>query len=197
LSAAASTSFGKRIPASALGLRACADAGILFPKEVLAAADKAWREAMHDEGWCYGPKGHAHKPYASMTAGAVGSLVILDSIQNREWKMDPLVKVGMRWLEKNFSVTEHRGPPEHANGSLGWMQYYYMYALERAGILYGTEKIGPHEWYKEGVEALLDAQRLDDGSWTSKESGNPVNDTCFAILFLRRATRGLPPVATK
>jgi hypothetical protein len=35
-----------------------------------------------------------------------------------------------------------------------------------------------------------------DGSWTSKGADHSIWDTCFAILFLRRATRPLTDVAS-
>jgi hypothetical protein len=184
---------------AALGLRACHDAGIQFPEAMALAAEKAWREAIHltaDEGgWCYGPKGHAHKAYGSMTAGGVGSLVIYDYILHKDWRKDREVDLGLKWLARNFSVAYNPGPYEHGNYAENTRAqlFYFLYALERAGILFGTEKIGSHEWYKEGSRELLDTQRLD-GAW---ESGGDVNDTCFAILFLRRATRVLPPVASK
>jgi hypothetical protein len=183
---------------AALGLRACADAGIFSPGDVLRNAERAWREAFTGEGWCYGPKGHNHKPYGSMTAGGVGSLVIYDYLQGRDWKKDMEVGRGIAWLAKNFSVTSNPGPYEHAGGIENTQNqyFYFLYALERAGILFGTEKIGTHEWYKEGSQVLLDNQRID-GVWVAREAGNELNDTCFALLFLRRATRGLPPpVAT-
>jgi hypothetical protein len=65
---------------------------------------------------------------------------------------------------------------------------YYLDAVERLGILTGTEKIGNREWYPEGSKMLLETQR-PDGSWKLGE--NLYYDTCFAILFLRRATAPL------
>ena len=64
-----------------------------------------------------------------------------------------------------------------------------MYALERVGMLYGTEIMMTHEWYPEGAKQLIDDQK--GGSW-----GDGTRDTCFAILFLKRATRPLD-VATE
>jgi hypothetical protein len=64
----------------------------------------------------------------------------------------------------------------------------FTYSLERTGVLYGTEAFGPHEWYPEGATLLLKAQGAN-GSWQHKD--RVVWDTCFAILFLRRATRPL------
>ena len=59
--------------------------------------------------------------------------------------------------------------------------------------------MGTHEWYPEGAKALLASQKVD-GSWGVGTVGeNKVDrgtvDTCFAILFLKRATRPLDVVS--
>jgi hypothetical protein len=187
-----------------LGLRACHDAGIVIPRATIEKAAKWWRDAQTRtapkatlaaaEGWCYSR--HDHKPYGSMTAGGVGSLVICDYILNMDWKKDANVLAGMEWLSKNFSVAYNPGPYEHAAMEMNSQHqyYYYMYALERAAILYGVEQIGGNYWFAKGTLALVDAQK-EDGSWRSK-TGDPTADTCFAILFLRKATRALSDVPT-
>jgi hypothetical protein len=187
---------------AALGLRACHDAGIMIPKEILERGKKWWvdcqkapadkNEAYPARGWCYG-KDHPCVPHGAMTAGAVGSLVIYDYLlgEKESWKKDPTVQSGLAWMAKNFSVDKHPGPPNCNQSS----HYYYLYALERMGILYGTEFVGRHPWYPEGVQFLLGAQKAD-GSWLEGEKWWPVWDTCFAILFLRRATRPLQDVAS-
>jgi hypothetical protein len=180
---------------AALGLRACHDAGIQIPKEVIGRALKWWRDCQSaDGGWGYQEKGEA--AYGSMTAGAVGSVCIYDYILDGKlsWKKDPAVQKGIEWLSKNFSVTEN--PLAFGEGNrTDWRRFYYLYGLERAGILYETEWFGTHEWYPEGTKALLGEQR-PDGSWMAKEEGQAVEDTCFAILFLRRATQPLVDVAS-
>jgi len=59
-------------------------------------------------------------------------------------------------------------------------------------MLYDTALNGNHDWYLNGGQTILAAQK-PDGSWA--ESGTatirPTWDTCFAILFLRLATRPL------
>jgi hypothetical protein len=132
-----------------------------------------------------------------MTAGGVGSLVIYDYMLRQDWRRDPAVRAGLEWLDKKFSVTCNPGVYEHAarEENSQHQVFYYLYALERAAILYGTDRIGKNDWYQKGAEALLGCQR-QDGSWQSRDSGNEVSDTCFAILFLRKATRALPDVAT-
>jgi len=190
---------------AALGLRACHDAGIVIPDSVIALAVKSWRESQFSEadrkdkdgkprvasgggklpqGWNYKTAAADERaPYHSMTAGAVGALVIYAHIQKKDWKKDAHVQAGMSWLTERFEIQAWNG--------------YYMYALERAGILYGTETFGTRHWYREGANALLGTQKAD-GSWGEDSEG--VNgstwygstwDTCYSILFLRRATRPL------
>jgi hypothetical protein len=177
---------------AALGLRACHDAGIVFPKEVIERARKWWFDSQwEDEGWGYVAKGEgSDSAYGSMTAGAVGSVAIYDYIldEKQSWKRDPVIHKGLDWLAKNFSVTENpRCNPGY--------KYYYLYALERAAVLYGTDRIGPNDWYSLGTKEILEKQR-PDGSWHEQGSETPIWDTCFAILFLRRATRPLVDVAS-
>jgi hypothetical protein len=143
-------------------------------------------------GWCY--RDHAeHEAYGSMTAGSVGTLCMWDYIKDNDdgkkksWKNDKNVLNGLQWMAKNFSVTYNPGPYEHAQMAKDSKnQYlYYMYALERAGLLYGTEMMGTHKWYPEGAKVLIETQGAN-GAW-----GDGTVDTCFAILFLKRATRAL------
>jgi hypothetical protein len=63
--------------------------------------------------------------------------------------------------------------------------YYFLWSLERVGVAYGLEKIGGKDWYTWGAAILL-ANQEADGSWRGAYAqGGP--DTCFALLFLRRA----------
>ncbi len=206
---------------AALGSRACHDAGIILPAEVVERALAWWRGAQKEEGgdpqkvggargpdvasggeaisaeprgWCYGK--HAdHKAYGSMTAGATGGLAIWIYIKDNDegkaksWKKDKDVHEGLAWLGKNFSVTYNPGFHEHGGEENSQKAYYYyLYGLERAGMLYGTDWMGAHAWYPEGAKVLVESQKAG-GGW-----GSTV-DTCFAVLFLKRATR--PLVATE
>ncbi len=180
---------------AALGLRACHDAGIVFPTEVIERARDWWvgcqiPEEAKASGWSYS-KGPAGIASASMTAGAVGSMVIYDYIRGSDWKKDPVVQAGINWLGAHFTVTENLqstyGPSR--------FHYYYLYALERAGIFVGTEHFGRNAWYAEGSKVILDAQK-SDGSWLVG-TDHATWDTCFAVLFLRRATRPLTDVASE
>lgn len=192
---------------AALGLRACHDAGIVIPKEVIELARTWWESSQQPRpaeradvatgsrkgvarGWDYSKGGTSQeKPFGSMTAGAVSAVVIYDYILKRDWRQDPVVLDGLAWLDEHFSVTTN--PVKYPE----W-HYYYLYALERVGMLYNTWMIGSHDWYREGANYLLDQQK-PDGSWRAASSfreageGQTTWDTCFAILFLKRATRTL------
>ena len=202
----------------ALGMRACHDAGIVFPKEWVTKCRQYWIENQHagdkgkgndrpavasggmalgePRGWCYNDGqggaecGHGGAPYSSMTAGAVGALCIYDYMLGKEWKKNKNVLDGLAWLDKNWTVTKNIGPCETSKGvETAWL-YYYLYALERTGMLYDTSLIGNHDWYFDGARVLLAAQK-PDGSWDESHFKKPTWDTCFAILFLKRATRRL------
>ncbi len=101
-------------------------------------------------------------------------------------KRDASVYDGFAWLAKNFTVDEN---PGHPGG--GW-HYYFLYGMERAGMLTGTINIGKYDWYREGGEKLLGAEK--GGSWSSGKGDGPIGSTCFALLFLGRAT--VPLAAT-
>ena len=87
----------------------------------------------------------------------------------------PLAR-GLVWLSRHF--TAHTNPPEGA-----WY-YYYLYAVERVGILSGQRFFGKHDWYREGAAELVRRQDRD-GSWSEANGGAIVN-TSFAILFLAK-----------
>jgi hypothetical protein len=61
------------------------------------------------------------------------------------------------------------------------------------GALTGLVRFGEHDWYADGARQLLREQRAD-GAWIADgrppwpPTGLMVADTCFALLFLRKAT---------
>jgi hypothetical protein len=179
---------------AALGLRACHDAGVVFPAELVRLAEKAWRRGQEkDGGWRYGGD---PAPTGSMTAGAAGGLTIAHYLLGEPWMKDEGILSALDWLARNFSVAHNPGRPGVGPDNTGSNYYYYLYALERLGTLYGAETVGTRPWYAEGARAILEAQQ-PGGAWQCRGVGtNQVWDTCFAILFLRRATRPLLDVET-
>ena len=134
-------------------------------------------------GWGYVPDNPAT---GSMTTAGVASLAICRS-ELMAWpgykgpfgdRMERGIKDGLAWLDVNFSVEKNPGR------NAGW-HYYYLYGLERAGVLTDVTFLGDHDWYREGAEYLVRNQGRE-GAWPRR--GASLTDTCFALLFLRRAT---------
>ncbi|MGE3854886.1 MAG: hypothetical protein AB7K09_24350 [Planctomycetota bacterium] len=163
-------------------------------------------------GWGYLPEREAgHPATGAMTTAALAALQLarselyeaklLDRDKEFSDKLDKSISDGMAWLGHYFTVTTN--PVAGNNSRYGW-HYYYLYGLERAGVLCQTEFFGSHPWYPEGAK-LICSQQKADGSWDANSSpahpaqnteGNIIADTCFALLFLKRATLPVnaPPV---
>lgn len=116
-------------------------------------------------------------------------------------KTDTAIWDGLAWLDMNFSSFNNRRK--------GGYHVYYLYCLERAMDILGKKLVGKHLWYPEGAKELLKRQkpvevnikRKKDGGkkpgthWNTKSTHEPTDvlDTCFALLFLKRATKGMAP----
>jgi hypothetical protein len=145
-------------------------------------------------GWGYVKH---NKATGSMTTAGIASLAIIKErlmemgvLEKEERKqIDAALRDGVGWFSKHFAVDRN---PENES----W-HYYYLYGLERAGDLLGRRYMGEHDWYREGAEYLLN-QQDDKGAWPGADASDPhafgetqLIRTCFALLFLKRAT--FPP----
>jgi hypothetical protein len=65
-----------------------------------------------------------------------------------------------------------------------WGDLYYLWSLERMAVAYDWKTLDGVDWYAWGADLLTSAQG-DDGGWSDAFPGVP--DTCFALLFLKRA----------
>jgi len=139
-----------------------------------------------DEGWS-----------AGRTAAAVSSLLIckerLACAGGRvpEW-LDAAVEKGTTFLGDRFDVTCNAADPRGESG--GQYHYCHLYAIERLGALSGKRELGGKAWYPRGAAYLI-ARQGAAGDFADVTCMTPkdVLGTCFALLFLRRAT---PPVTT-
>jgi len=163
-----------------LGLRAAALSGVHIPAEVWR---KAWeyfaRGQQRDGGWSY-LQGRGSS-YGSMTAAGVASLYIcaarLHVLRGEcgQYMDTRRVETGLAWLARHFSVARN---PGHAS-----YKFYYLYGLERAGVISARRYLGRHDWYREGVEHLVgDPRALTGGGM----AGMPLVRDCFVLLFLAK-----------
>jgi hypothetical protein len=136
-----------------------------------------------DGGWGYSyqPGSHAQSP--SMTgAGLLGLAVghgLVRSGDNpvRGAIRDPEIERGFRYLAR------------HIGGQLGGdINLYFLWTLERVGVLYSQRTIDKKDWYAWGARRLLERQGKE-GEWGvgGYHGSQPLMDTCFALLFLKRA----------
>ncbi len=151
-----------------------------------------WTERAIARGFRYGFDGGS--PNGSMTAAGLACLVIC---QNRLWRSRGFdgkrradtrraVRDAMAWLQHHFRVDRNpRGP--------GDWHFYYLYGLERSGVLGRFRFLGTHDWYKLGAEFLFTKQ--DKAGFF--HTGKHWEGTCFGLLFLKRATSRMnAPVIT-
>lgn len=66
---------------------------------------------------------------------------------------------------------------------------YFLWSVERIGVLLGLQKLGTTDWFAQGATALLATQKTD-GAWQESGHGGALVGTSFAILFLRKANLG-------
>jgi len=121
-----------------------------------------------------------------MTAATLaGIAVITELAKGNPEVLSPFAKKKDRiraaeaWMEAKFDAAHQ------AFGSNGWTpsyEYEYLWAVERWCGLTGRTKLGAHDWYREGAAYLLGEQGIG-GDWNES-----LEDSCFALLFLRRAT---------
>ncbi|NOT29147.1 MAG: terpene cyclase/mutase family protein, partial [Planctomycetes bacterium] len=194
---------------AALGLRAAHAAGLELPKSIwselvgltlryqekpleIPGAGELPKERRRMAGFAYEPGGRAT---ASMTTAGLTILGIVGEDPARvdhrfAADMAEARELALNWLAQHYSVA---GNPE---GEAVW-HYYYLYGLERVGALFGLTEIAGHDWYAEGAAELLREQR-EHGGWSSDgrvrwpPAPMPIANTCFALLFLRKATLSTP-----
>ena len=172
----------------------------------------------HARGFCYipgSPDGSEGKATGSMTGCGLATLLIAKEVLNQtekgrkeflEKKLDKTVDTavydGIAWLDLHWS------PFTNPQSQYGY-PIYYLYCVERAMDIFGKNLVGKHLWYTEGARKILDnakkakvVERLKKGTrdvdgmyWETGNTHEPkdVLDTCFALLFLKRATKDLVP----
>jgi hypothetical protein len=156
-------------------------------------------------GFCY-IKGEANpeegQAVGSMTACGVGCLmmsrfILSDAGRKKEaWdarpdapKIQSAINDGLAWLDLNWSNFDN---PKKRQTNV--YTIYWLYSFERMMDLIGLQRLGKHMWYSEMGQQLLNRQ-AEDGHWKTGTTLEPQDtlDTCFALLFLKRATKGAIP----
>jgi hypothetical protein len=178
-------------------------------KKVLRTTDAKPPQA---RGWNYGtvppgPNGAeaANRTGSMTTAGLACVFICKAHLEGRSGydkahaaAVDKALRDGAGWIAKNFDAMHN--PAVYAAGGAAHAGhiFYYLYGLERAGVLLLVPKFGTHDWYDEGTRAILGWQ-TDAGSWDGGREGTvgAACDTSFALLFLARGTTPLVRIPTR
>jgi hypothetical protein len=167
-------------------------------ERTLALVAKRFRTSQYADGmWGYGyvytvgrkdvPRYFNKPPYAMTCAGLLGLAVgrgLAFDLKGRLEGRDGAVEKGLRAVAAG--VRSHNA---RFNKRLERTEFnlYFLWSVERVGMLYKRPKIGGIDWYLWGVNILLNHQNKD-GSWMGYDfhGSSPAVDTSLALLFLKR-----------
>ncbi len=134
--------------------------------------------------------------YGSMTAAGICALILIrdeledDRALSSKWKKqaeecDQMIYDGLAWMVMNWTLENN---PKRGS----YRYYYYLYTVERLGMLGQIDFIGQYDWYFEGAEIIL-KQQDPSGMWDPQNEIDPsdIYNTCYALLFLKKATSGI------
>jgi hypothetical protein len=166
----------------------------------LALVDRRFRGSQNpDGGWSYMADRNAdiHGSSPAMTCAGVLGLSVAQGVYlttgkpgapgargTLDPKRDANLRAALTYLARQVdlppSVKKER--PVRLSGK----NYYYLWSLERILVAMDMDRLHDKDWYTWGAELLI-ANQDADGRWSSGEYGGSGADTCFALLFLRKA----------
>lgn len=134
--------------------------------------------------------------FGSMTSAGVSGLLLaraglaVEGAADRRLlrQLDAAIRDGFAWLAQNFSVRINPGCPERADNHYA----YWLYCLERCCELHRVAWLQGRDWYYEGALQLLSAQQPSGAFRASHASTLRLDSTCFAVLFLAKASAPAP-----
>lgn len=205
-----------------LGLWVASRTGLDIDKSLVKVAKRFTNTQLEDGGWSYTAKvegaagAEPVKPASgpSMTGAGIFCLAVAQAAQLREIQKSGK-KAERKEAKENKESPENESPEKEDTPSQTLLENpifsrglkrtgdfvktigngsarYFMWSVERVGVLLGLEKLGDVDWFDRGSAALLASQR-DDGGWPSahvESDPDGLADTSFALLFLRKANLG-------
>jgi hypothetical protein len=138
-----------------------------------------------DGSWFYNADSNS-SAWPSMTCAGLLGLAIGRGVSNDPKEKnqkpldDPAIKAGLAMLGREIDRAGEKREADH----------YFLWSVQRVGVLYDLDLIDGKDWYAWGCKKLLPPAQKNDGSWTGGGvyvGENTFLNTCFALLFLKRA----------
>src|SRR5262249_23024359 len=156
--------------------------------EALLRVERRYRQTQRANGsWAYEVEedhGTATMTCAGLLGLAVGHGVYHDLGKVKDFRKDQQLLRGLASLSSVIGNPVAEAGQVPNLGKAG-RSYYFLWTLERMAIIYGLDKINNKDWYAWGAQLLVHNQQ-GDGNWNGEFHQAGV-DTCFALLFLKRA----------
>jgi hypothetical protein len=193
-----------------LGLWAGSRHGVNVSRPLACSAARFYGTRNKDGGWSYSPEEGNTSSTMAMSCVALMTLALRHAAANEDILRpragsasgpqralsnvahDAYIVGGFQYLHQYLTSAFAAGDswkgdtPEIRDNA-----YYALWSLERVAVAYNLRTIGELDWYAGGARFLL-AKQHDDGGW---QGAWDLADTCFALLFLRRAN--LVPEVTR
>ncbi len=169
-----------------------------LPVDVALRRAEMYFRMTHTNGtWGYHPDAGAGSRGAMTCAGllglAIGTGVVRDNLLKkgpdpktgkeptfRDTFDDPLIKVGLKFVSDQLAQTAITGLSSRDKNDL-----YFLWSIERVAVIYNLTSIYGRDWHVLGGLLILRTQDPATGLWNIHYS--PEVDTCFALMFLRKA----------
>ena len=168
-------------------------------EKVCALIDRRFRTSQGTGGnWGYNYSVNNANPIGSPAMTAAGLLGLAvghgadapaagEKAPPKEGLDDEAIKKGFKFLSEHLGKSQAKAGTPRGRQPAG-LGLYFLWSVERVGVMYNLRTIGDKDWYAWGSEVIRDHQNAD-GSWSmgNYHGSYPQVDTCFALLFLKRA----------
>lgn len=158
---------------------------------------EAYFRATHTNGtWGYNSAGmEPHGRTAMTCAGLMGLAIGAGVVRDREMKTipgakggkppslkdplhDPIIQAGLNFVGAHLAKMVADGLQRVQ------LDYYFIWSVERVGVTYSLTTMAGQKWHELGATILI-LHQLPDGTWSNNYG--PLVDTCFALMFLKKA----------
>jgi hypothetical protein len=182
-----------------LGLWVASRAGVKIDRTLTRVEKRFTSNQADDGGWAYvatnkdgkAPSGDSMTGAGLFCLAVAQASLIRDAIKAGKKTEGPEAS-GKSLLESRVFDRGLKRTGDFVKGIGPGSGRYFLWSVERVGVLLGLEKIGDTEWFKKGADALLKTQK-EEGGWPTawaEADKEGLSDTCFALLFLRKANLG-------